>query len=63
MEMPNMPIPAVPNFFPNFFLDISGRLAKMNTPAFQDVNAGVFFFKLIGEFSAPANLSILRFPL
>ena len=28
---------------PNFFLDILGGGAKMNTPAFHDLNAGVFF--------------------
>ena len=30
---------------PNFILDTPGRVAKMNTPALQDFNAGVFFFR------------------
>jgi hypothetical protein len=39
---------------PNFFLDISDRAAKMNTPALPDVNAGVFFFgALILRLSRP----------
>jgi hypothetical protein len=30
---------------PDFFLDTTGRVAKMNAPALQDFNAGAFAFR------------------